>query len=145
MVGPFQGKPACVRIALARAYAAPRRRAATTVVVPNVHEFAGHIACDAASNSEIVVPLVRGSELIGVLDVDSPKLARFDAGGSGGLEQLAAKHFRGEPRSAAEIGPLTALAREMYAPVRVSTRMTSPSLMNSGTRTTAPVSSFAGF
>src|SRR5262245_26997802 len=71
VVGPFQGKPACVRIALGRGVCGTAAARRTTVVVPNVHEFPGHIACDSASNSEIVVPMVVGGELIGVLDVDS--------------------------------------------------------------------------
>ena len=90
VVGPFQGKPACVRIALGKGVcgtAAVQRR---TIVVPDVEAFPGHIACDAASRSEIVVPLIAGRELLGVLDLDSPKLARFDEGDARGLERLAA-------------------------------------------------------
>jgi L-methionine (R)-S-oxide reductase len=78
VLGPFQGKVACVRIALGRGVcgtAAQRRR---TIVVPDVHAFPGHIACDAASRSEIVVPLMQAGRLLGVLDLDSPELARFD-------------------------------------------------------------------
>ncbi|MGQ0836046.1 MAG: GAF domain-containing protein [Gammaproteobacteria bacterium] len=89
VVGPFQGKPACVRIALgsgACGTAAARRE---TLVVPDVHAFPGHIACDAASQSEIVVPLISGEKLIGVLDIDSPRLARFDASDQRGIERLA--------------------------------------------------------
>ena len=78
VVGPFQGKPACVRIALGKGVCGTAAARRATVIVANVHEFDGHIACDSASNSEIVVPLLRGNELIGVLDVDSPKFARFD-------------------------------------------------------------------
>jgi GAF domain-containing protein len=90
VVGPFQGKPACVRIAMGKGVCgtAAARRAA--VVVENVHEFAGHIACDSASNSEIVLPILRGNELLGVLDVDSPKFARFDAQDQAGLERVVA-------------------------------------------------------
>lgn len=90
VLGPFQGRPACVRIALGKGVcgtAAAKRR---TVIVPNVHEFPGHIVCDSASNSEIVVPLVKGRRLLGVFDLDSPKLARFDATDRTGLEALAA-------------------------------------------------------
>jgi L-methionine (R)-S-oxide reductase len=90
VVGPFQGKPACVRIALGRGVcgtAAARRR---TLLVPDVHEFPGHIACDTASRSEIVVPLIAADELLGVLDVDSPRPGRFDAADARGLESLAA-------------------------------------------------------
>jgi L-methionine (R)-S-oxide reductase len=89
VLGPFQGKPACIRIAMGRGVCGTAAQSRATVLVPNVHEFAGHIACDAASNSEIVVPLLRDSELIGVLDIDSPHLARFDSEDRAGLENLA--------------------------------------------------------
>ena len=79
MVGPFQGKPACVRIALGKGVCGTAAARRATIVVEDVHAFPGHIACDSASNSEIVVPLLRGDELLGVLDLDSPRLARFDA------------------------------------------------------------------
>lgn len=91
VVGPFQGKPACVRIALGKGVCGTAAERRATMIVANVHEFDGHIACDSASNSEIVVPLVRGNELIGVLDVDSPKFARFDAEDQAGLEQVVAE------------------------------------------------------
>ena len=90
VLGPFQGKPACVRIQVGKGVcgiAAARRK---TVLVPDVHQFPGHIACDAASKSEIVVPLVKDDRLLGVLDLDSPKLDRFDAADQAGLEKLAA-------------------------------------------------------
>jgi len=90
VVGPFQGKPACVRIALGKGVCGTAAATRTTVVVPNVHEFDGHIFCDSASNSEIVVPLLDGSRLLGVLDLDSPKLARFDDADRAGLELIAA-------------------------------------------------------
>ena len=90
VLGPFQGKPACVRIALGRGVCGTAAQARLTQVVPDVHAFPGHIACDAASRSEIVVPLVRGATLIGVLDLDSPKPGRFDAQDRAGLEALAA-------------------------------------------------------
>lgn len=90
VVGPFQGKPACVRIALGKGVCGAAAAKRETVVVPNVHEFAGHIFCDSASNSEIVVPLLDGSRLLGVLDLDSPKLARFDQADRAGLELIAA-------------------------------------------------------
>jgi len=90
VVGPFQGKPACVRIALGRGVCGTAAATRRTVVVPDVHAFPGHIACDAASRSEIVVPLVAGEELLGVLDVDSPQLARFGAVDAAGIEALAA-------------------------------------------------------
>jgi GAF domain-containing protein len=88
LLGPFQGKPACVRIPIGRGVcgAAAERRA--TVVVPDVHAFPGHIACDSASNSEIVVPIIRGGTLLGVLDLDSPVHARFDDADARGLEAL---------------------------------------------------------
>ena len=78
VLGPFQGKPACVRIALGRGVCGTCAKTGQTQVVKNVHEFAGHIACDSASNSEIVIPVFKGKELWGVLDIDSPVLARFD-------------------------------------------------------------------
>lgn len=89
VVGPFQGKPACVRIAMGKGVCGAAALKRTTVIVRDVHEFPGHIACDSASNSEIVVPLIHGEELVGVLDLDSPKLARFDEGDQRGLESLA--------------------------------------------------------
>lgn len=94
VVGPFQGKPACVRIALGKGVCGTAAARRATLIVENVHEFDGHIACDSASNSEIVVPLVRGTELLGVLDLDSPKFARFDAQDRAGLEQVAAEVLR---------------------------------------------------
>ena len=90
VVGPFQGKPACVRIAIGKGVCGTAAARRTTVLVPNVHEFPGHIACDSASNSEIVVPLLARGELLGVLDLDSPKLARFDAVDQAGLEEFVA-------------------------------------------------------
>jgi len=89
VVGPFQGKPACVRIALGRGVCGTAALERRTLVVPDVSAFAGHIACDSASRSEVVVPLVRGNELLGVLDIDSPQLQRFDAADARGLEELA--------------------------------------------------------
>jgi L-methionine (R)-S-oxide reductase len=89
VVGPFQGKPACVRIAMGKGVCGTAALKRTTVIVRDVHEFPGHIACDSASNSEIVVPLLRGEELVGVLDLDSPKLSRFDEQDQVGLEKLA--------------------------------------------------------
>jgi GAF domain-containing protein len=90
VVGPFQGKPACVRIALGRGVCGTAAAERRTIVVRDVEEFPGHIACDAASRSEIVIPLIAGSELVGVLDIDSPNLARFDEADARGLERLAA-------------------------------------------------------
>jgi len=90
VVGPFQGKPACVRIAVGKGVCGTAAAERKTIVVRDVHEFPGHIACDAASRSEIVVPLLVGRELLGVLDLDSPKQARFDEGDARGLEKLVA-------------------------------------------------------
>ena len=90
VVGPFQGKPACVRIPLGKGVCGTAAATRKTVVVRDVHEFPGHIACDAASNSEIVVPLIKGDTLLGVLDIDSPLLARFDDADRRGIERLAA-------------------------------------------------------
>lgn len=90
LVGPFQGRPACVRIALGAGVCGQAAAQRATIVVPNVDQFPGHIACDAASRSEIVIPLVAGATLIGVLDIDSPQLARFDDADRRGLECLAA-------------------------------------------------------
>jgi len=90
VVGPFQGKAACVRIALGRGVCGTAAAERRTLIVPDVHEFAGHIPCDAASRSEIVVPLLSGATLLGVLDVDSPRPGRFDAVDGTGLERLAA-------------------------------------------------------
>lgn len=89
VVGPFQGKPACVRIALGRGVCGTAAQQRQTQVIQDVHAFEGHIACDAASNSEIVVPLIdtRG-ELVGVWDVDSPKVGRFDEVDQAGMEAL---------------------------------------------------------
>jgi L-methionine (R)-S-oxide reductase len=89
VLGPFQGKPACVRIAIGKGVCGTAAARRTTVVVEDVHAFPGHIACDSASNSEIVVPLLKGDELLGVLDLDSPLLARFGNAERQGLEALA--------------------------------------------------------
>jgi L-methionine (R)-S-oxide reductase len=89
IVGPFQGRPACVRIALGKGVCGTAAAKRASVIVPNVHEFPGHIFCDSASQSEIVVPLLDGGRLLGVLDLDSPKLARFDETDRAGLELIA--------------------------------------------------------
>jgi L-methionine (R)-S-oxide reductase len=89
VVGPFQGKPACVRIALGKGVCGTAAATRKTIVVRDVHEFPGHIACDAASQSEIVVPLLRDDVLLGVLDIDSPSIARFDDVDRRGIERLA--------------------------------------------------------
>jgi L-methionine (R)-S-oxide reductase len=86
VLGPFQGKPACVRIPLGKGVCGTAAARRETLVVPDVDAFPGHIACDAASRSEIVVPVVEGRKLQGVLDVDSPDLKRFDEEDRKGLE-----------------------------------------------------------
>jgi L-methionine (R)-S-oxide reductase len=97
VVGPFQGKPACVRIALGRGVCGTAAAERRTLLVPDVHEFPGHIACDAASRSEVVVPLLRGATLIGVLDIDSPQAGRFDAADARGLEAIAGAFLASTP------------------------------------------------
>ncbi|HYQ16157.1 MAG TPA: GAF domain-containing protein, partial [Polyangiaceae bacterium] len=88
VLGPFQGKVACVRIALGRGVCGSAAESRETIVVPDVHAFPGHIACDAASRSEIVVPLLRGEQLLGVLDLDSPEPGRFDEDDAVGLRAV---------------------------------------------------------
>ena len=88
VLGPFQGKPACVSIRVGQGVCGAGASKCETVIVPNVHEFPGHIACDSASNSEIVVPLMKRERLIGVLDLDSPLPSRFDHDDAAGLENL---------------------------------------------------------
>ncbi|MDP2713251.1 GAF domain-containing protein [Rheinheimera sp.] len=88
VLGPFQGQVACVRIAVGKGVCGTAVATGQVQLVKDVHEFPGHIACDAASNSEIVLPLRHNGEIIAVLDIDSPELARFDADDQAGLEQL---------------------------------------------------------
>ncbi len=88
VLGPFQGKPACVRIALGKGVCGTAAARRETVLVEDVHAFPGHIACDSASNSELVVPLIKGGTVHGVLDLDSPLLARFDADDRGAFERI---------------------------------------------------------
>jgi L-methionine (R)-S-oxide reductase len=90
VLGPFQGRPACVRIELGRGVCGTAAQQRETIIVPDVEEFPGHIACDAASRSELVVPLVVGGKLFGVLDLDSPTPGRFDQDDAEGIEALAA-------------------------------------------------------
>ena len=90
VVGPFQGKPACVRIALGKGVCGTAAVSRETQLVADVDAFPGHIPCDSASRSEVVVPLFDGERLIGVWDVDSPRLARFDDEDRVGMERLAA-------------------------------------------------------
>jgi GAF domain-containing protein len=89
VLGPFQGNPACVRIPMGKGVCGVAAQQLETIIVPNVHEFPGHIACDVASNSEIVVPLFDGERLLGVLDLDSTLIGRFDDQDAEGLNELA--------------------------------------------------------
>lgn len=89
VVGPFQGRVACVRIALGAGVCGAAASRRETVIVPDVHRFPGHIPCDSASNAEIVVPLLSGDRLIGVLDLDSPSFGRFGPADASLLEALA--------------------------------------------------------
>ena len=86
VLGPFQGRSACVRIAMGRGVCGTAAQRRETVIVPDVHEFPGHIACDSASRSEVVVPMIADGRLLGVLDIDSPAPATFDAEDAAGLE-----------------------------------------------------------
>jgi L-methionine (R)-S-oxide reductase len=90
VLGPFQGKPACVRIALGKGVCGTAAASGRSVVVPDVHAFPGHIACDSASRSEVVVPVAKAGRVLGVLDLDSPRPARFDAEDAKGLEAVVA-------------------------------------------------------
>jgi GAF domain-containing protein len=101
VLGPFQGKPACVRIPLGKGVCGTAAVRGTTVLVSDVHDFPGHIACDPDSRSELVVPLIEDGSVLGVLDLDSPQLARFDELDRDGCEQLVALllvHHRKYPR-----------------------------------------------
>lgn len=88
VLGPFQGKPACVEIQVGSGVCGTAVQQDEIMLVENVHEFPGHIACDSASNSEIVIPMHKGGEIVGVLDIDSPVLARFDKEDEQGLAEL---------------------------------------------------------
>ena len=89
VLGPFQGKPACIRIPLGKGVCGTAAATGKTLVVPDVHKFGGHIACDAASNAEIVVPLFVNGELYGVMDLDSTVFSRFSEEDREGLEAFA--------------------------------------------------------
>ena len=89
VLGPFQGKVACIDIPLGRGVCGTAAALDRTQLVYDVHQFPGHIACDCASNSEIVVPLHRGGEVVGVLDIDSPRIGRFTEADRAGLEEFA--------------------------------------------------------
>ncbi|MFY8349365.1 GAF domain-containing protein [Pseudoalteromonas sp. SSM20] len=88
VLGPFQGNPACVRIPIGKGVCGTAFEKQQTLRIENVHDFEGHIACDAASNSEIVIPLIKDGQYIGVLDIDSPSLNRFDEDDQTGLELI---------------------------------------------------------
>ena len=88
LLGPFQGKPACIRIPLGKGVCGTAAGEDRTIIVDDVHLFPGHIACDSASNSEIVIPIHAGGRVSGVLDIDSPNLSRFDERDREGLEKL---------------------------------------------------------
>ena len=88
VLGPFQGQPACIEIPMGKGVCGTVAMKKETVVVANVHEFPGHIACDSASNSEIVVLIHKGKEIFGVLDIDSPKFARFTQEDAEGLQEF---------------------------------------------------------
>ncbi len=90
VLGPFQGKPACIRIPVGKGVCGTCVATGQSQLVEDVHAFAGHIACDAASNAEVVVPFFDGDEIVGVLDIDSPTIKRFDAEDLHGIEALAA-------------------------------------------------------
>ena len=101
VLGPFQGKPACVRIPHGKGVCGKAAARAATVLVPDVHQFPGHIACDPVSRSELVVPLIEDGAVTGVLDLDSPLVGRFDEIDQAGCEQLVAvfvEHHHPHPR-----------------------------------------------
>lgn len=89
VLGPFQGKPACIRIALGTGVCGTAAARGETQLVPDVHAYPGHIACDAASRSELVVPVIRQGAVVAVIDLDSPLPARFDGEDAAGIERLA--------------------------------------------------------
>jgi L-methionine (R)-S-oxide reductase len=95
LVGPFQGKPACARIPFGRGVCGATAVKRETIVVADVHAFPGHIACDSASASEIVIPVLKNDRLIGVFDIDSPKLERFSDEDRAGLEAMLAAFVTG--------------------------------------------------
>jgi GAF domain-containing protein len=94
IVGPFQGKPACVRIAVGKGVCGTAATRRESILVTDVHEFPGHIACDVDSQSELVIPLIKDGVLLGVLDLDSPQISRFDEADREGLERIAAIYCR---------------------------------------------------
>jgi L-methionine (R)-S-oxide reductase len=98
VLGPFQGKPASVRIPVGRGVCGTAVTRRESILVEDVHAFPGHIACDAASRSELVVPLIRHGEVIGVIDLDSPELGRFDADDQAGIEAIASLYLQASDR-----------------------------------------------
>jgi len=88
VLGPFQGKPACIEIPVGRGVCGTAAAEDRTLLVPDVHQFSGHIACDSASNSEIVIPIHAGGQIVGVLDLDSPHIGRFTDEDRAGLEEF---------------------------------------------------------
>ncbi|WP_255452119.1 GAF domain-containing protein [Sporosarcina sp. ANT_H38] len=88
VLGPFQGLPACIRIPLGKGVCGTAAETKKSIIVPDVNAFPGHIACDAASQSEIVIPIIKDGVLLGILDIDSPELNRFTEADQAGLEQL---------------------------------------------------------
>ena len=102
VLGPFQGKPACVRIPIGSGVCGTAAARLQSVLVNDVHAFPGHIACDGDSRSELVVPLVRNGAVVGVIDLDSPRLSRFDEADQDGIERVARLYLQ------ASAGPLIA-------------------------------------
>lgn len=98
VLGPFQGRPACVRIAMGRGVCGTAAQRRASVLVPDVHEFPGHIVCDPVSRSELVVPLIRAAELVGVFDLDSPLPGRFSEEDRTGMEAAARTLMAACPR-----------------------------------------------
>ena len=104
VLGPFQGRVACVRINVGQGVCGTAVEDATSLVVDNVHQFEGHIACDAASNAELVVPLIDAGQVIGVFDLDSQTIGRFDEDDRAGIEELVRVYMR-----STDLSPLRAL------------------------------------
>lgn len=105
VLGPFQGKPACVRIPWGQGVCGAAAARRESIVVPDVHEFPGHIACDADSGAELVVPLIKGGRVLGVLDLDSPVRGRFDESDRVGCERLVATFLSGLTNYSAGLSP----------------------------------------
>ncbi len=99
VVGPFQGQPACTRIALGKGVCGTAAQTLNTQVIKNVHEFVGHIACDGSSNSEVVVPMIHNGKLLGVLDIDSPKFSRFSDHDAQGFQLIVDALLAGSAHS----------------------------------------------